>query len=74
VTALVTAHEPVSGLAGPVNRLLKVHNLALVSHALPKVRTIVVEVNDATVVVVETPDVVVHATVGVAEVEKKPVG
>jgi len=73
VDCTVTTVEPL--MAGPVVRVLKVHTLALLSHALPKLRTIVVAVNDATVVEVEAPDVVVHVTIGgVAQQAKKAGG
>ena len=58
-------------IATPVVSALKLHTLALVSHALPKVRTNVVEVI-ATEVTVAVPPV--HAAVGVVEVRKRPLG
>jgi len=57
----------------PVARLLKVHTLALVSHALPKVITNVVPVI-ATEVTVAVPVPVVHVAVGTAVPVKKLTG
>ena len=55
------AHEPVSVLIAPVPMLLKVHDLAVVSHGLVKLRIKVFD-ESATVAVAVPP---VHTTVGV---------